>query len=65
MKAEEIEAPAPHLRFPEMIRLSADPHLAQLADAITSDPDQMLWLLAHSQRLSAATRLGSTPRGRG
>jgi pimeloyl-ACP methyl ester carboxylesterase len=41
---------APQLRFPEMIRLFADPAFAPLADAMTSDPDQRMWLLAHTVR---------------
>jgi haloalkane dehalogenase len=41
---------APQLRFPEMIRLFADPAFVPLADAMTSDPDQRMWLLAHTAR---------------
>jgi pimeloyl-ACP methyl ester carboxylesterase len=41
---------APQLRFPEMIRLFADQNFAPLADAIAGDPDQRLWLLAHTAR---------------
>ncbi|HYZ57022.1 MAG TPA: alpha/beta hydrolase [Streptosporangiaceae bacterium] len=41
---------APQLRLPEMIRLFADPGLTPLADAMTSDPDQRMWLLAHTGR---------------
>jgi haloalkane dehalogenase len=41
---------APQLRFPEMIRLFADPNLAPLADAMVGDPDQRMWLLAHTGR---------------
>lgn len=38
------------LRFPEMIRLFADPGLEPLADAMLADPDQRLWLLLHTAR---------------
>jgi haloalkane dehalogenase len=38
------------LRFPEMIRLFADPDLTALADAMVEDPEQRLWLLTHSAR---------------
>ncbi len=38
------------LRFPEMIRLFADPQLAPLADAMVDDPQQRLWLLTHSAK---------------
>jgi pimeloyl-ACP methyl ester carboxylesterase len=41
---------APQLRLPEMIRLFADPDFAPLADAMTGDPDQRMWLLAHTAR---------------
>jgi pimeloyl-ACP methyl ester carboxylesterase len=41
---------APVLRLPEMIRLLADPALTPLADAMMDDPNQRLWLLAHTQR---------------
>jgi len=41
---------APMLRLPEMIRLFADPHFAPLADAMTADPNQRLWLLQHTAR---------------
>jgi len=41
---------APQLRFPEMIRLFADQNFAPLADAMTEDPDQRLWLLNHTAR---------------
>jgi haloalkane dehalogenase len=41
---------APQLRFPEMIRLLADPNFAPLADAMIDDPDQRLWLLNHTAR---------------
>ena len=41
---------APQLRFPEMIRLFADQNFAPLADAMTDDPDQRLWLLNHTAR---------------
>jgi len=41
---------APQLRFPEMIRLFADAAFAPLADAMASDPDQRMWLLAHTAR---------------
>jgi haloalkane dehalogenase len=37
-------------RFPEMIRLLADPGLTPLADAIMDDPNQRLWLLDHTGR---------------
>jgi len=46
---------APALRLPEMIRLFADPDFAPLADAIMDDPNQRLWLLAHT-----ATQFGLT-----
>jgi len=41
---------APALRLPEMIRLFADHELAPLADAIVTDPVQLLWLLNFSAR---------------
>jgi haloalkane dehalogenase len=47
---------APHLHFPEMIRLLADPELAPLADAMLDDPAQRLWLLQHT-----ATQFGYDP----
>jgi 2-hydroxy-6-oxonona-2,4-dienedioate hydrolase len=47
---------APHLHFPEMIRLLADPELAPLADALLADPAQRLWLLQHT-----ATQFGYDP----
>jgi haloalkane dehalogenase len=47
---------APHLHFPEMIRLFADPELAPLADAMLADPAQRLWLLQHT-----ATQFGYDP----
>jgi haloalkane dehalogenase len=37
-------------RFPEMIRLLADPGLTPLADAMMDDPNQRLWLLNHTGR---------------
>jgi haloalkane dehalogenase len=37
-------------RFPEMIRLLADPGLTPLADAMMDDPNQRLWLLTHTGR---------------
>jgi 2-hydroxy-6-oxonona-2,4-dienedioate hydrolase len=40
----------PALRLPEMIRLFADHELAPLADAMTADPAQLLWLLQHTAR---------------
>ena len=46
---------APTLRLPEVIRLLADPDFAPLADAMIGDPNQRLWLLAHT-----ATRFGLT-----
>ena len=46
---------APELRLPEMIRLLADQHFAPLADAMMDDPNQRLWLLAHT-----ATQFGLT-----
>jgi pimeloyl-ACP methyl ester carboxylesterase len=52
---------APALRLPEMIRLLADPALTPLADAMMDDPNQRLWLLAHTQRqfgLDAADQRG-------
>lgn len=39
---------APMLRLPEMIRLLADQNLTPLADAMIDDPNQRLWLLAHT-----------------
>jgi len=47
---------APHLHFPEMIQLLADPALAPLADAMLADPAQRLWLLQHT-----ATQFGYNP----
>src|SRR6516165_9633327 len=41
---------APALRFPEMIRLLADPDMTPLADAMLNDPDQLMWLLGHTAR---------------
>ena len=41
---------APALRFPEMIRLLADPDMTPLADAMLNDPDQRMWLLGHTAR---------------
>jgi haloalkane dehalogenase len=41
---------APSLRLPEMIRLFADPNFEPLADAMTDDPNQRLWLLWHTAR---------------
>jgi len=41
---------APQLRFPEMIGLFADPDFAPLADAMTADPGQRMWLLGHTGR---------------
>jgi haloalkane dehalogenase len=41
---------APALRFPEMIRLLADPAMTPLADAMLNDPDQRMWLLGHTAR---------------
>ena len=41
---------APALRLPEMIRLLADPDMTPLADAMLNDPDQRMWLLAHTAR---------------
>jgi haloalkane dehalogenase len=52
---------APALRLPEMIRLFADPALTPLADAMIADPNQRLWLLAHTGRqfgLDAADQRG-------
>ena len=52
---------APALRLPEMIRLLADPGLAPLADAMMHDPNQRLWLLAHTSQqfgLDAADQRG-------
>jgi haloalkane dehalogenase len=40
----------PSGRFPEMIRLLADPGLTPLADAMMDDPNQRLWLLNHTGR---------------
>jgi pimeloyl-ACP methyl ester carboxylesterase len=41
---------APQLQLPEMIRLFADQNFAPLANAMTDDPDQRLWLLNHTAR---------------
>jgi 2-hydroxy-6-oxonona-2,4-dienedioate hydrolase len=41
---------APALRFPEMIRLLADPGFTPLADAMLDDPNQRMWLLVHTAR---------------
>jgi haloalkane dehalogenase len=41
---------APALRFPELIRLLADPELAPLADAMIDDPNLRAWLLGHTGR---------------
>jgi haloalkane dehalogenase len=52
---------APAGRFPEMIRLLADPDLTPLADAMMDDPDQRLWVLNHTGRqwgLDAADQQG-------
>ena len=52
---------APALRLPEMIRLLAEPGLAPLADAMMNDPNQRLWLLAHTSQqfgLDAADQRG-------
>ena len=52
---------APALRLPEMIQLFADPALTLLADAMVDDPNQRLWLLAHTNRqfgLDAADQQG-------
>jgi haloalkane dehalogenase len=54
---------APQLRFPEMIRMFADQHFAPLADAMLSDPNQRLWLLAHTGRQFGLDPL--TPEGVG
>jgi pimeloyl-ACP methyl ester carboxylesterase len=55
------------LRFPEMIRVFADPELAPLADAMVEDPQQRLWLLTHSAKQFGAcirsSQMGS-PRAR-
>jgi pimeloyl-ACP methyl ester carboxylesterase len=40
----------PNLRLPEMIALMADPALTPLTDALMSDPNQRLWLLAYTGR---------------
>ncbi|MFE0546460.1 alpha/beta fold hydrolase [Streptomyces sp. NPDC058891] len=39
---------SPTLRFPEMIRLLGDPHLAPLADALMQDLAQRQWLLEYT-----------------
>jgi haloalkane dehalogenase len=36
----------PSLKLPEMTRLFADPQLKTLADDLTGDPNQLLWLLS-------------------
>lgn len=41
---------APTLRFPELIRLLADPQLGPLADAMLADPNLRAWLLGHTAR---------------
>jgi pimeloyl-ACP methyl ester carboxylesterase len=41
---------APGFRVPEMIRLFADPQMAPLANAMTDDPEQRMWLLGHTNR---------------
>ena len=41
---------APALRFPELIRLLADPDFTPLADAMLNDPAQRQWLLLHTRR---------------
>jgi len=41
---------APALGLPDMIRLFADEHFTALADALTADPNQRLWLLQHTAR---------------
>jgi pimeloyl-ACP methyl ester carboxylesterase len=41
---------APELRLPEMIRLLADPNFEPLADAMTADAGQLLWLLNDTGR---------------
>lgn len=41
---------APALRFPELIRLLADPQLGALADAMLADPNLRAWLLGHTAR---------------
>lgn len=48
---------APGLRFPEMIRLFADPDLVPLADAMAADENQRLWLLQHTGRQFGYTQL--------
>lgn len=55
---------APALRFPELIRLLADPELTPLADAMIADPNLRAWLLGHTGRqfgLDSPTRLLSRP----
>src|SRR5262249_52432701 len=46
---------APMLRLPELIRLLAHPDFAPLAAPMIADPQQRLWLVAHT-----ATRFGLT-----
>jgi len=41
---------APMLRLPDMIRLFADEHITALAGALTTDPNQRLWLLQHTAK---------------
>ncbi|MGQ4347980.1 alpha/beta fold hydrolase [Streptomyces sp. SAS_275] len=41
---------SPTLRFPEMIRLLAEPNLVELADAFIADPRPRKWLLEHTAR---------------
>jgi haloalkane dehalogenase len=53
------------LRFPEMIRLLADPDLEPLADALVADPDQRLWLLLHTARRFGFTGDSLDPEGVG
>ena len=54
---------APALRLPEMIQLLADPALTPLADAMMADPNQRLWLLAHTGDSSGWTRPTSAASG--
>ena len=54
----------PSLRFPEMIRLLADPRLTPLADAMMDDPDQRLWLLGHTAKVRARPGRSRRPRRR-
>lgn len=42
---------SPTLRFPELIRLFADPHFAPLADAIVADQQTLAWMLGYTDTM--------------